>query len=61
MTEKITIDFFSGSQYYEVKIDGEVVYTTSDRRDAYLFKAELMFIESRKVKPAIMVKGKATT
>jgi len=39
--DRITISFFEGSQYWEVRLDGDIVYTTSDRRDAYMFAAKL--------------------
>ena len=40
-TDRVTIGYFSGSQYWEVMLDGKQVYTTSDKRDAYMFAAEL--------------------
>lgn len=39
--ERVTVDFFEGSQYWEVKFDGDQIFTSSDRYEAFMFAAEL--------------------
>lgn len=41
-SNRITVEWFEGSHYWEVNVDGGQVYTSQDKRDAQLFAAELM-------------------
>ena len=39
-SQGITVDWFEGSHYWEVNVDGKQVYTSQYKRDAQLFAAE---------------------
>ena len=38
----INVGWFEGSHYWEVMIDGEQVFTTQNRYEAFMFAAQLI-------------------
>lgn len=40
MLERFQVEYFDGSHYWEVKLDGTVVTTCQSKREADLFVAE---------------------
>jgi len=40
--KQVDVNWFEGSHYWEVMVEGKQIYTSQDKRDAQLFAAELL-------------------